>query len=96
MSKNRRYTKEEDLVILREVKKSPHNLQAAFLKAVPKISRTPESISLRWYRTLSKRKEVCIATLSPKAAVKNRKNAKRPSVKAKQSKFKQILNIIFG
>lgn len=93
--KCKRFTKDEDLVILSEVKANPQNLQNAFRDAACKlVGRTPVSISLRWYRNLKFKEEHCFFLVGGKSFSKNQKNSAQ-SIPVKQSKLKRIIKILF-
>ena len=90
----KRFTKEEDLVILSEVKANPQNLSNAFRIASKKINRSFDSISLRWYSKLRKRNAHCFVLLGKSKYLTNMKNS-NSSIPIRQPKFKRILKIIF-
>lgn len=74
----KRYSIQEDKVILNEVKKSPENLVRAFHNASKIINRTPRAIKQRWYYIISKDDgigAVTFMTLSSKKVLTNRKNS---------------------
>lgn len=52
MPYNRRWTAEEDSILLAEVSRSPQNLQKAFEAAGELIDRTPNACSFRWYSSV--------------------------------------------
>ena len=47
MTTKRRFTKEEDSLILSTVAKNPHNLSECFREVAIKINRSPKSIANR-------------------------------------------------
>lgn len=49
----KRYSPEEDKLIVEAIKKNPYNLQACFRKVSKKINRAPKSIQRRWYFVLN-------------------------------------------
>ena len=60
---SRRYTKEEDEIIINEVKNYPTNLLHAFTEAARKIEgRSVKTISQKWYVYLKKREDVSALT----------------------------------
>lgn len=94
-----RYSKEEDIIILRETKKTPTNLLSAFRRASEKINRSVNSISQRYYKVLQKQQKNHIFYLiSPFRKSKNykvtRKDTKYQPNKL-SSKWKRILDILF-
>lgn len=50
MSRGRKYTNNEDKVIISKVAKYPNNLQKAFREAGIKLNRPISSVSERWYK----------------------------------------------
>lgn len=108
MRKNHSYTKQEDQIILNEVKKCPENLAKAFAIASTKIQGediTEKKISGHYYMTM---RHTCVKNplfmlLSNRKGIKNTKNIKRNTflrssleVDASISKFQKIMRIIFG
>ena len=78
---SRRYTKEEDEIIINEVKNYPTNLLHAFTEAAKKIEgRSVKTISQRWYVYLKKKDDVSALTCgSNKGFTQNVKNVCRDS-----------------
>ena len=73
MSTKRRWTKEEEEILVQAVKANPHNLAKAFKEAAEKIGRTEESVKFRWYDKV-KKASLCFVTISPNKQLKNGKN----------------------
>lgn len=69
---NKRWSKEEEQVLLNCVKENPNNLQKAFKLAAIELKRSISSCSNRWYQTLNKT-EVCFVTIGTKTKNKNKK-----------------------
>lgn len=74
MSNCRRYTEEEDRVIISEIAETPYNLEDAFRRASTQINRTPSAISMHWYQTLRRRNNCIFMTISGKKCTVNGKN----------------------
>lgn len=72
---NKRYTNEEDKVIIDCVKRNPQNLTEAFKKAERLLeNRTFTSVMNRWYYHLSKKPDTkCFITIGVKSKNMNRK-----------------------
>lgn len=70
----RRFTNDEDLVIIGEIEKSPHNLSQAFRAAAIKLDRDWRSIRARWYNTLRNKKGAVFFLTSGKECTVNGKN----------------------
>lgn len=74
MARGRRYSNNEDKVIIGKVAKYPNNLQRAFKEAGIKLNRPSSSIQERWYKKL-KNNNVVFVTYGKKGTVNvNRKN----------------------
>lgn len=95
MRKYKRWTEDEEKVILAQVKANPQNLTRAFKLAAIKLGRTESSCSKHWYEALSKKDtNTCFLLLSKSRYKKNRKNSNTVE-KTKVSKWKRILRILF-
>lgn len=53
MATKRRWTKEEDEILVQVIKDCPHNRSKAFNIAASILNRTVNAITQRWYNTLS-------------------------------------------
>lgn len=79
---NRKWTSEEDQILLRYIKANPQNLHKCFLMVSEHLTesgspRTPQGVQAHWYTVLSKKDNVnslCFFTASAKHVSKNRKN----------------------
>lgn len=95
---NKKWSVEEDEVLLRYVKAYPHNLSKCFLMVSEHLTdngkvRTPSAVQAHWYTVLSKRPEaLCFFTASSKHVSKNRKNGM--GVENSPSIWRKLLNII--
>lgn len=79
MSRNKNWSKQEELVLLRQVKALPQNLKRAFELAAEDLDRTPIACKLRWYKYVSLEEDklnTCFVVLSKKSWGRNRKNCK--------------------
>lgn len=73
---NKRWTREEENILLRQIRVYPHNLTKCFLIVAEQTGRTKGAVSAHWYSTLSKRDDVVeFATISHSHLAKNRKNS---------------------
>lgn len=88
----RKWTEEEDRILLQQVKASPQNLSRCFIAVSQAIGRSPEAVSAHWYTSLSKRADVCFFTASARHLSKNRKNGK--GVPVSRSLWQRLLYII--
>ena len=77
---SRKWSAEEDEVLLRYVRNYPHNLHKSFMMVSEHLTeagtpRTPTGVQAHWYSVLSKKPEaLCFFTASPKHVSRNRKN----------------------
>ena len=62
----KRYTKDEDKVILKHVKENSSNLTVAFEKAALELGRTTHGVAQRWYNKLSKSNDDCFMCIGHK------------------------------
>ena len=95
MTNKKRWSQEEDRVLLNQVKRSPTNLKHAFVRTseILEGERTPHSCAQRWYSHVSKDpRNTCFITVSSKHKSPNRKNGEgepcTPSI------FTRILRIL--
>ena len=72
----KRWTKEEELVILSNVKENPENLLKAFAITAKKLNRSETSIRMRWYKHLKDSYSPIFMVYSNKKAIINGKNLK--------------------
>lgn len=89
----RKWTSEEDDILLKQVQKCPQNLNHCFLAVAQNINRTTSAIASHWYTVVSKRPDVvCFFTASQHHVSKNRKNGK--GVATSESIWQKLLRII--
>lgn len=90
---NRRWTEEEDQLLLRQVRAFPQNLAKCFLIVSESLDRTPGAVCSHWYTVVSKRPDVvCFFTASEKHVSKNRKNG--VGVESNRSIWQRLMAII--
>lgn len=90
---HRKWTEEEDNLLLRQVRAFPQNLSKCFLMVAQNTDRTPGAVANHWYSVVSKRPNVvCFFTASSKHIAKNRKNGK--GVKSTPNIWRKLLAII--
>lgn len=53
MANKRRWTKEEDKILVQAIKANPHNLTQCFREVGERLNRTNKSVKLHWYTTLA-------------------------------------------
>lgn len=96
----RKFTPEEDRIIIDAVKKSPQNINKAFVLIAPKLNRTVDSIRVRYYGRIAKDKDnKLFLTVSERRKLTNYK-VQRDDMEAKaerstKPKWRRILDILF-
>ena len=88
----KRWTKEEDDRLFRQIKAFPGNLNKCFLIVSEEIGRTPAACASHWYSSLSKKAEVAFFTASTRSISKNRKNGE--GVESNPSIWRKLLRVI--
>ena len=95
----KRYSKDEDKVILKHVKENSSNLTTAFKNAGLELDRSPRAIAQRWYNKLSKSNDVCFMCVGHRKTTLNRKSVRvettKNTIKNNESLFNKILKF-FG
>lgn len=107
MKTYKKFTPEEDRIILEEIRKNPGNLSQSFENASKKIDHTKVSICRRYYRYLLPKnntfpkKATQFVLISDKKAIYNRKNTSPKwkknyiDIETKKPLWKRILSSIF-
>ena len=72
MKSKRKWTIEEDNILVQAVKANPHNLQSTFKRVSELIDRTETAVEMRWYYKLKKTSN-CFITVSKNKTLKNGK-----------------------
>lgn len=98
MRTRKRWTEEEETILVQAIQANPLNIKEACRQASLKINRTTGACIYRWYYIISSTNNnagVGFLTVSPKGVVKNRKNKgtiekKRISIWRKIKKFLNI------
>lgn len=75
MTKKRKWTTEEEQVLVDQITRSANNIKEALVKTSKLIDRTEAACMYHWYMVISKRKDssVCFATIGYKTRNINRK-----------------------
>lgn len=72
---NKRWTRSEDLRLIRQVQAFPQNLHKCFVIVAEELGRTESGVAGRWYTKVSQDPaNTCFFTASPKHISENRKN----------------------
>lgn len=90
---NRKWTTEEERVLIDQVRVFPQNLTKCFLIVAETLDRTPTAVASHWYTKTSKNPEVmCFFTASPVHVSKNRKNGM--GEESSQSVWRRLLRVL--
>lgn len=97
MTTKRRWTNDEEQVIIAKVRQHSNNLQRAFEEASEELGRTKDAVAFRWYSKL-RNTEVVFMTISAKRKSVNTKNTiqgkQDNSEEVQLSIWRRILNIL--
>lgn len=102
MSTLRKWTEDEEKVVISKIEENPNNLQKAFREASLEIGRTPAAIEYRWYQGgLRERSGKLFMTYGRKGTLNsNRKNVSSKTsdntIRTGKSKWRRILDILFN
>lgn len=102
MSTLRKWTEDEEKVVISRIEENPNNLQKAFREASLKIDKTPAAIGWRWYKGgLRERSGKLFMTYGRKGTLNsNRKNVSSKTsdntIRTRKSKWGRILDILFN
>lgn len=97
----RKWTQEEEEILLDEIGKNPINLRMCFVAAATKIHRTPNACASHWYSYLSqstKKSKTGLITIGRHIAVRNKKRF-REGMRMEtlcDGVFSHLLNLVFG
>lgn len=94
----RRWTKEEDDRLLRQITAFPQNLNKCFFIVAEEIDRSPKAVAGHWYQKLSKRPDVmCFFIASQRHIARNRKNGTgMPSNPSIWRRFLRVIKSVLG
>lgn len=96
----RKFTKEEDNIIIAAVKKNPQNIAKVFRELSVTLHRSTDSLRVRYYKYLAKDPEnKLFFLLSPNKRYRNykvqRKEMKDKPERSTKSKWQRIIAILF-
>lgn len=91
--KPKRWTAEEDKILLNQIDAFPHNLSKCFMVVSEMTGRSKGAVAAHWYTVLSKREDIWkFVTLSAHHCSKNRKNG--AGEESSQSIWNRVLRIV--
>lgn len=89
----RRWSHEEDAVLLRYVRAHPQNLRKCFLCVAEQIGRSEGAVANRWYTVVSKdTNNTCFFTAGIHHVSRNRKNGE--GIRTTSNIWRRLMNII--
>ena len=95
MKTSKRWTEDEERVLLSHLDNNPNNFTVAFKAAAEELEgRSVKSVQQHWYANLQKTNKVFITCSSKKRLPINKKVSKE-TFPIKKSKWKRILEILF-
>lgn len=90
---NKKWTTEEEALLLRQVRAFPQNLSKCFVIVSESTGRSKSAVANHWYTVVSKKPNAtCFFTASPKHVSKNRKNGE--GVESNRSIYQRLMSII--
>lgn len=83
MPKGKKWTKEEEDILVQAIKANPYNIKQACLKASKQLNRSHTACCIHWYNKLSVKNKTSVSfmTISPNSIYINRKNTTNTIVK---------------
>lgn len=101
MSTLRKWTEDEEKVVISKIEENPNNLQRAFREASLEIDRTPAAIGRKWHQGgLREKSGKLFTTYERKGTLNsNRKNVSSKTsdntIRTRKSKWRRVLDILF-
>lgn len=104
MARKSAFTEEEDKLILSRITANPHNLQRVFRQIADETGKEAKAVSNRWYYLSKKATGLKSNTIFMTCGYSDMVNLNRKvvrnntlqPVKSRRSKWRRILDIIFG
>ena len=102
MANNKRWTKEEEEILVQAIAANPHNLSAALRTASNTINRSFSACQFHWYVVLSPKDKpskmgISFVSIGPNTVYKNRKNSGTSMIQPEKStiwsRIKRLLKL---
>ena len=102
MVTRKRWTTEENNILVQAIKANPHNIKKACIYAATKLKgRTPKACELHWYRVIAPANNltkfgVSFLAVGPKTIYKNRKNSGNSTVQPEKNTLWDRIKKLIG
>ena len=102
MANNKKWTKEEEKILVQAIQANPHNISEALRTASATINRSFNACQFHWYAVLSPKNKpnkigISFVSIGPNTIYKNRKNSGVSIVQPKKStiwsRIKRLLKL---
>lgn len=102
MANNKRWTKEEEEILVQAIAANPHNLSEALRNASNTINRSFSACQFHWYAVLSPKDKpskmgISFVSVGPNTVYKNRKNSGTSMIQPEKStiwsRIKRLLKL---
>lgn len=98
MANNKKWTKEEEEILVQAIQANPHNISEALRTASATINRSFNACQFHWYGVLSPKNKpdktgVSFVSIGKHTICKNRKNTTKPERYSLWSKIKRLLKL---
>ena len=99
MAGNKRWTKEEEEILVQAIQANPHNIVEAFRTASATINRSFKACQFHWYGILSPKNKpnkigISFVSVGPNTIYKNRKNSGTSTVQPEKSTLWSRIKIL--
>ena len=102
MANNKKWTKEEEKILVQAIQANPHNISEALRTASNTINRSFQACQFHWYAVLSPKNKpnkigISFVSIGPNTIYKNRKNSGTSTVQPEKStiwsRIKRLLKL---
>ena len=102
MANNKKWTKEEEEILVQAIQANPHNISEALRTASATINRSFKACQFHWYAVLSPKDKpnrigISFVSIGPNTIYKNRKNSGTSTVQPEKStiwsRIKRLLKL---
>ena len=92
MANNKKWTKEEEEILVQAIQANPHNISEALRTASATMNRSFKACQFQWYAVLSPKDKpnkigISFVSVGPNTVYKNRKNSGASTIQPEKSTF---------